>query len=127
MKKGFTLAELIAVIVILSLICLITFPTVASILRDNKTRLCNTQLDNILVTAKGYAAENVFSMPLNDGDTKTITIQDLIDNGLIKADIQNPVTKQLFDTSIEITIKRNNKKLDVYFTEDTNALCAEDN
>lgn len=117
-KKGFTLAELIGVIVVLSLICLITVPAIASVLKSNKKSLCETQLNNILVAAKSYASENILSMPINDGEYKTITIKDLVDNGFIDGDIQNPVTKENFDLELEITIKKVGKKLDVSFGTD---------
>lgn len=117
-KKGFTLAELIGVIVVLSLICLITVPAIASVLKTNKKSLCETQLNNILAAAKSYASENLLSMPISDEEgknTRTITLQDLIDNGYIEGNIQNPVTKEEFDPEIEITIKKKGKKLDFMF------------
>lgn len=117
-KKGFTLAELIGVIVVLSLICLITVPAIASVLKANKKSLCETQLNNILTAAKSYASENILSMPINEGETKTITIQELVDYGFIEGDIQNPVTKEDFDLETEITIKKVGKKLDFMFGTD---------
>lgn len=117
-KKGFTLAELIGVIVVLSLICLITVPAITSVLKTNKKSLCETQLKNVLAAAKSYASENLLSMPISDEEgknTRTITIQDLIDNGYIEGNIQNPVTKEEFDPEIEITIKKKGKKLDFNF------------
>lgn len=128
-KKGFTLAELIGVIVVLALICLITVPSITSVLKDNKKSLCETQLNNILAAARNYASENLLSMPANDGETKTITIQDLIDSGFIGENIENPVTKENFDIEIEITIKKVGKKLDFSFTENEAVynLCIEKN
>ena len=41
MKKGFTLAELLGVIVILSLIALITVPAITATLQNYKIKLCN--------------------------------------------------------------------------------------
>ena len=117
-KKGFTLAELIGVIVVLALICLVSVPAIASVLKTNKKSLCKTQLNNVLEAARNYASENLLAMPTNDGDSKTITIQDLIDNGFIDEDIENPVTKENFDSEIEITIKKVGKKLEFSFGTD---------
>ena len=131
-KKGFTLAELIGVIVVLALIWLITVPAITSVLKNNKKSLCETQLNNILAAARNYASENLLTMPVKDGETKTITIQDLIDNGFIDQDIENPVTKENFDSEIEIMIKKVGKKLDISFgtDEEENSkiynLCVED-
>lgn len=126
-NKGFTLAELIGVIVVLSLICLITVPAVANILKQNKQSLCKTQLNNILVAANNYASENLLSMPTVDQESKIITLQDLIDTSFIDENIKNPVDKEIFDPEIEITIKKVGKKLDVDFLDDTTFdLCKED-
>lgn len=127
MKKGFTLAELIGVIVVLALICLITVPAVSNVLKDNKKSLCKTQLKNILVAANNYASENLLSMPTEEGEVVTITIQDLIDTSFIDDDIKNPVNKEMFDSEIEITIKKVGKKLDIDFTDETTYnLCEQD-
>lgn len=132
MKKGFTLAELIGVIVVLSLICLITVPAVSNVLKENKNSLCKTQLKNVLMAANSYASENLTSMPVNDGETKTITIGDLIENGYIDGTIKNPVNKEPFDEEIEITIEKVGKKLKIDFTDngtDSSSvynLCVED-
>lgn len=132
MRKGFTLAELIGVIVVLALICLITVPAVASVLKQNKKSLCETQLKNILIAANNYAADNLESMPAKDGEFKTITIQDLTDSGFIDDNIKNPVNKETFDTEIEITIRKVGNKLKIDFTDDATStnpvynLCEED-
>ena len=93
MKKGFTLAELIGVIVVLALISLITIPVISRILKQNKTALCETQMNNILEAARAWGADNVFLLPTEDGRSKTITLQDLVDGGYIEKDIENPATK----------------------------------
>lgn len=127
MKKGFTLAELIGVIVVLSLICLVTVPAVANVLSENKKSLCKTQLKNVLIAANSYASEHLTSMPMTEDEVKTITIQDLIDNGFIDDEIKNPVNKELFDNEIEIEIKKLNKKLQIDFADqDIYDLCEED-
>lgn len=126
-NKGFTLAELIGVIVVLSLICLITVPAVANILKQNKQSLCKTQLNNILVAANNYASENLLSMPTVDQESKIITLQDLIDTSFIDEEIKNPVNKEVFDPEITIKIKKVGKKLEVDFLDDTTFdLCKED-
>ncbi len=121
MKKGFTLAELIAVIVILALISLVSIPAVSGILKQNKERLCETQLENILAAAKSYGADNVFSLP----DTSmTINLQTLVDAGYIAGEIENPITKENFDLdTTEITITKNNKKYEYTLDQDTKDSC----
>lgn len=127
MKKGFTLAELIGVIVVLALISLVSIPAVSKTLKQNKKNLCDTQLQNILAAAKSYGADNVFSLPENDGETLELTLQDLVSAGYIKGDIENPVTKEKFDLeATEIVITKNNKKYEYELDESTIDLCSID-
>ena len=118
MKKGFTLAELIGVIVVLALISLITIPVVSKILKQNKASLCETQMNNILTAARSYGADNIFALPSNSGDIKVITLQELIDGGYIDGNIENPVTKELINPESEIYITRVNKKYKYELSED---------
>ena len=62
-KKGFTLIELIAVIVILALISLIVFPTVNSIIKNSKEKAYNVQIDEIINAAKNYLTDNPTCIP----------------------------------------------------------------
>ena len=120
MKKGFTLAELIGVIVVLALISLVTIPAVSKTLKQNKIKLCETQLENILAAAKSYGADNVFNL----SDTNTVTLGDLVNAGYISGEIENPVTKENFDLeTTEITITKNNKKYEYKLDEATTGLC----
>ena len=120
MKKGFTLAELIGVIVVLALISLITIPAVSKILKQNKKELCENQMRNIIEAARSYGAENIFALPSEDGDVKTITLGDLIDGGYISGNIENPVTKEIIDPDSEIYITKNVKKINYELSSDFN-------
>lgn len=108
MKRGFTLVELLAVLVILSLLSLITVPVVDKLIKDNKEKMYDIQIKNIEDGAKDWAAANPFSMP-EDGESITKTIKELEDGGFIEVDIKNPKTNEVFcDTSyVKITNKNN--------------------
>lgn len=88
MKKGFTLVELLAVIVILGLLALIIVPNVAGTLKNQKNNLYNVQIKNIEEAAKGWASEHFFDLPTTDGENKTINLKDLAD--IINTDITDP-------------------------------------
>ncbi len=118
MKKGFTLAELIGVIVVLALISLITIPAISKILRQNKGSLCQTQMNNILEAARSYGADNVFSLPSEDGGRLTITLGDLITGGYIEDEIENPATKEIIDIDSEIYITKTGKKWKYELSDD---------
>ncbi len=121
MKKGFTLAELIGVIVVLALISLITIPAISKILKQNKSGLCETQMNNILSAARSYGADNVFTLPTSTQpgeDTLEITLQDLIDGGYIEANIENPATREIIDPDSSIYIIRTGKKWTYELSDD---------
>ncbi len=124
MKKGFTLAELLGVIVILSLIALITVPAITDTLQNYKIKLCNTQLEEIISAAKTWGADNLVKLPSSEGQTKTVSLKTLSDYGYIDAVIQNPVTKENFDLeTTTVTITKQGKKFVYTLDEDTTKSC----
>ena len=67
-KNGFTLVELLAVLVILSFILIATVPAVSGILSRNRQRLYRDQVDTILRVSKDWALKNSDLLP-SDGNT----------------------------------------------------------
>ncbi len=92
MKKGFTLIELIMVIVVLGIIALIAIPIVNNIIKDSKEKAYNEQIDLIVDTARTYMSNNSLKLPSQiDGASVCITIETLQKAGLLsKNDILNP-------------------------------------
>lgn len=79
--------------------------------------LCETQMDGILSAARSYGADKVFDLPTNDGETLTITFQDLVDGDYID-DIINPITEEYIDSNSEIYITKDGKKWTYKLSED---------
>lgn len=105
MKKGFTLIELLSVIILLGLLSLIVVPTVDKIIKENKEQAYQTNIKMIEAGARGWAAENVFDLPNENGEYIDKTICDLESSGKIEMDIRNPKTNELFykDSYVRIT------------------------
>ena len=123
-NKGFTLAELLGVIVILSLISVITIPAVTSSLNTYKGKLCNSQLDQIISASKAWATDNIVLLPTENGKKYQVTLKTLAQYGYIDDDIKNPVTKVNFDLdSTIITITRVNKTYKYEIDEETVKSC----
>jgi type IV pilus assembly protein PilA len=130
-NKGFTLAELLAVIVILGLIAVITIPAVTKTLGEQKSKLCEDQLKNIKEAARLYGSDHLIELQeedYSDGDendsTKngktylSITLKDLQDGGYIDKDIENPKTSEIIDSeNIKILIKKSGKKYNYEVTD----------
>ena len=93
--KGFTLVELLAVIIILSLLALITSTAITKTVKDAKGDLTNVQKNLIVEAAKTWGAENLTELP-DSGDCIYITLGDLKKYGLLESNVVN------FDTNDEI-------------------------
>lgn len=124
-NKGFTLAELLGVIVILALITMITVPTITESLQNYKEKMCNTQLEEIIAAAKTWGADNLLKLPSNEGDFITVSLGKLSEYGYIDEEIQNPVTQENFDLeSTIVTITKTGKKFVYTIDDDSKNSCA---
>lgn len=130
MKKeyGFTLAELLAVVIILGIIISITIPVVTNQIDKYRKKLCITQYENILNAARAYGADNISS--LSTSGENTVTLSNLKRSGYIEnKEIQNPVDKSIIqDTlTIKITNKGTTKvKYDYSFDFDVETKCSDE-
>ncbi len=124
-KKGFTLIELMAVLIIISIVAVITVTTVTSVLQNYSDSIYNKQLASIKSAAKVWISENALLAPTGTTGTCnykstcpeeynsiTVKLKDLQDEGYIDKELKNSQTKELFDgNKIKVTITKNNQKL----------------
>lgn len=91
-NKGFTLIELMAVIIILAVIGLIIFPSAIESINNSKDKLYKEQVKRILDAADSWASSNDSKLPSGDGEAIKITIDQLQKAGLLKKDdVKNPL------------------------------------
>lgn len=109
-RKGFTLAELLAVIVILGLIAVITIPVVTKTLSDYKMRLCKDQVANIEEAARVWGSDNLLLLPNSEEEDLTIQLEELQKEGYIAKNIKDPIDSSKEIGNIAITIKKVGKK-----------------
>ena len=104
--KGFTLVELLAVIVILSLLLLLAVTTVSSQFKNSKDELYDTQLNNIKLAAEMWGSDN--KAKLNSiSDCVSLTLGYLKDEGYVDANIKNTYTGELFkDNEVFVNITK---------------------
>ncbi|MDD2518813.1 MAG: prepilin-type N-terminal cleavage/methylation domain-containing protein [Bacilli bacterium] len=114
-KLGFTLIELLAVMLLLGLIFLIAYPGVDKYIKEARDKMYNDQVNNIVLSTKNWAIDNKLLLPKTDGETKTITIGELIDQGYVEVDIRNPKTKKLIPTNSYVKITKNGNLYDYEF------------
>ena len=107
-KNGFTLVELLAVIIILGLLSLIVVPTVTNSIKNYRNELYEVQKSNIEDAARVWASDNLEQLPTQSGETKKLTLKFLQDEGLVEEDIKDPRNKKKFDVdSTTVTITKN--------------------
>ncbi|MGN1342391.1 MAG: type II secretion system protein [Bacilli bacterium] len=108
-KKGFTLIELIMVIVIIAILLLFLVPNIFTFINKNNIKSCESLEKNIISAAKIYVTNNKYDLGFDCSKTpKTITLQTLVDSGDLSAPIINPVA----DDNPETTKKENEVSLE---------------
>jgi len=119
MKKGFTLVELIAVIILLGLLGLIIYPTVNGVINNNKQKLHDKQINELIRHGETYAATNMSSLRLTDGSRNIVTFKDLYDKGIIKdQNIIDPATDEVLNGCLALTWNDNRNSFDIEYTTD---------
>jgi len=102
-KKGFTLVELLAVIIILALLVVLASTSVTKLVGDSKNDLYNSQIELIKSAAQIWGADNLDKLP-EVGKCSYLTLENLKGYGLIDPEINNPKTNQKFSDDMNIKI-----------------------
>jgi prepilin-type N-terminal cleavage/methylation domain-containing protein len=88
-KKGFTLVELLAVIVILAVVAVITIPVISRVIKDTGNDVLKINKELMVKASESYYSINEELLPTVIGGKVLISLSDLVDNGYIK-EIKNP-------------------------------------
>lgn len=102
-NKGFTLVELLGVIIIISIMSVIIVPIIANNLNNSKNSIYDSMINKILAASTDWAAENTDLLPV-EGENISITLGTLQSNGYISTDLRNPKTNTLFPSNMIINI-----------------------
>ena len=113
-KRGFTLVELLAVIVLLGLVALIAAPAITGIIKQSKDSLSDSQIQSIEMSAKNWATDNMAKLP-SDGNCIVVSLSKLQAEGYADLEIKDPKTGKIIEHTNSrpfwIKITRDGKRL----------------
>ena len=101
-KRGFTLVELLAVIVILGILLSISTVAVNKIRQKQNEENLKNQISSVLTGAKSYVADNPSVIyNLTPTDTKSVEVEELINGDYVSIKDLNKISK-----NTEVKIKK---------------------
>lgn len=109
-NKGFTLVELLAILVILGLLATIITPVVQKTLTANKEKVYEIMVDQIKDYTKDYLAKNTSVLPDEEDVASVVKFIDLKRAGLLQINMINPKTGNIIsnESFIRVIKKYNN-------------------
>lgn len=111
MKKGFTLIEVLGVLVLLGIIALISIPQVKNLINGSEDDLYNDQINNIKEGLKDWAHDNIFLLPEED-DYILLSLGQIKQAGFLEQKIENPKKNNCFSNSSLLKISKKNNQYD---------------
>ncbi|HHX16641.1 MAG TPA: prepilin-type N-terminal cleavage/methylation domain-containing protein [Mollicutes bacterium] len=104
--KGFTLVELLTVIIILGVLAIIAVPMVMGNVDESKRISYDKLIKNIEQTTQIYIRNNKDNIPgiKTVGNVTSITLQDLVDKEGLKKPVIDPITEKTVSLTTPITI-----------------------
>ena len=133
-NKGFTLVEVIAVVVILSVLSLLIVPSISGLLNRSKENSYNDLINSIKLSCEQYINDNRYNISIGSCNNdicfvKDVYVSSLVENGYLTPSgtddsgdyIVNPKDKKIKmdmeHSYVKVTFDKNNKK----FIYDLNA------
>lgn len=109
-NKGFTLVELLAVLILLAILTLLIVPNVSKSINFFRRDSIKKQTDNILTAASNWVSHQIEHNPNilpKDGENVLVTIGELKNAGFLEINIKNPSNNKLIPNTDIVTITRN--------------------
>lgn len=105
MKKGFTLAELLGVTVLLALITAVAYPALFKIFNDKEEERENEKIELISSAAINYTKSNINDYPFKEGQSACVFLQTLVDKNLIPFEIDETLSNRIVQIKMNVNQK----------------------
>ena len=96
-KRGFTLVEMLAVLVLIAIISLIVFPSIINYINSTKGDISAATKELIIGNAKLYVSDNETTFPLNEGYSYCTTLRVLADKNYLDTPFVDSTTGKEVD------------------------------
>ena len=120
-KKGFTIAELLAVIIILASIFALTAFVIENIISSSREKAYQLAVEQIVFGAEQYLLDYKNEIEgLDEIGVGYITIEDMVEKGIFTRELINPQTKEPFPAESVVVVTRishNNYDFTFYLDE----------
>ena len=117
-KKGFTLIEIMAIIILLSVISLIVYPIINNTISKSKDDLYNQQIEELVRLSNVWIAGNAIDLVPKEGFTYDLTFEELATKGyVVEKDIINPKTGEVFPGCMKVTYNSVDSNYNVSYDE----------
>lgn len=105
MERGFTLAELLGVTVLLALVMALGYPVLFGIFEEKEGQIDEAKRELITSSAINYAKKNLNDYPYKEGQSACIFLKTLVDENVIGYEVE----EELYDRIVQIKMNVNNK------------------
>lgn len=102
-KNGFTMIELLAVILLLAALFVILYPSISKTLNYSKNNAYEVQLDSVLRASYDYTLKHIELLPTG-GNSLVITLADLKNDGLINTNVINTKKNEPFSDDVLVRV-----------------------
>lgn len=107
MKKGFTLVELLGIIVILGLVVVFTVPSIINSVKNSDDIEYENFTKTIIMAAETYYQSNKNVCDFDINEICTIDLKILINEKLISENLINPKTQKTVSMTDTVTLSKN--------------------